>query len=61
MNLARPPEKYDPNDQAQMRAQIAAEDSRNVKVGGRVLLRSPNGALWRLAVADDGTLSAEPT
>lgn len=31
MNLPRPPEAYDPNDQAQTRVIIEAEDRRNLK------------------------------
>ena len=58
MNLPRPPERYDMEDQAQLRSIIVAEDKRNLKKLAPVLLRSPNGTIYKLSVADDGTLSA---
>ena len=57
MNLARPPESYDANDQAQMRRMISDEDKRNQKRGSNVLLRAPNGSLWSVGVDNSGVLT----
>lgn len=63
--LARPKDVYDAGDEAQMRAAIAAEDKRNRKKGADVelrdellILRSPNGARWKIVVSNSGVISA---
>lgn len=58
MILPRPPVQYSAADQAQLRSALQEEDLKNQKRGAPVLLRSPNGSLWKLSVDDSGTLSA---
>lgn len=66
LRLPVPPRSYDPNDQAQVRRDLASQMER-VLVGGqdceigdgRIILTSPNGSRFVLTIADDGTLSGE--
>lgn len=67
MSLTRAPERYDQRDQDRLRAEIERLDAQNRKreqdveiVGAeRLILYSPDGSPFYLAVADDGTLTAE--
>lgn len=65
MKLARAPERYDVQDQAQLRATVERADLENIKRGRdielvreRLILRSPNGTRYVVTVSDTGTLSA---
>lgn len=67
MNLPNPPADYSPGWQARQNTAIAQADQANLKrdrdndVGaGRLILTSPDGTRYALAVADDGTLSTVP-
>lgn len=64
INLPKPPDKYDTNDQQAIRAAIAQADRANQKRNTRIdmgrapfTIQSPNGTIWNVQVADDGTLS----
>lgn len=64
INLPKPPDKYDTNDQQAIRAAIAQADRANQKRNSRIdmgrapfTIQSPNGTIWNVQVADDGTLS----
>lgn len=64
MNLPAPTPAYSPDNEAATRRALEQEDKRNVKIGGdiefingKLIIRSPNGTRWRLAVADDGEVS----
>jgi len=65
LNLPQPSRQYSPDDQAQLRRELAKQLDR-VLVGGqdceigdgRVILTSAGGSRFVLTVADDGTLSA---
>lgn len=64
MNLPRPPQKYDADDQERTRAAINQADQANVKRNtdiemgrARIFLKSPTKR-WVLTVDDAGTLSA---
>ena len=62
MNLAKPPQKYDPSEQAQMRAELVSEDRQNFKKGRdvrllngeRFTLKSPDGSEWSLTIDNAG-------
>lgn len=66
MLLPSPTLAYNMMDQSQMRAEIEREDGQNWKrgrdielaQGERLILRSPDGARWALAVDNAGVLSA---
>ena len=66
MNLQGPPAAYDPADQAALRDALQAADQDNRKRradvdlsnGERLILKSPNGARWSVAVSNGGVLSA---
>lgn len=64
MNLPRPGQQYDPNNEANARGLIEAADGQNMKKTQdvdiskrRLILQSPDGTLFSVTVADDGTLS----
>lgn len=65
LNLLPPGDQYDPSRERQRDLLLERADRDNRKRGQdietdeeRVILRSPDGARWKLAVANDGTLSA---
>jgi hypothetical protein len=65
MKLQRPTARYDERDQIEMRSVIEREDEQNVKrnrdyeVGAtRIILTSPNGTRYAIAVDNAGALSA---
>jgi hypothetical protein len=66
MRFARPKTAYEPADEARYRDQTDASLSRayargeSVELwpGTSVILRSPNGARWRIQVSNAGVLSA---
>ena len=65
LSLPRPQATYDANDEAELRRSLEREDRNNRKIGtdvevgaNRLVLRSPNGARWSVAVSDTGVLSA---
>lgn len=65
LNLPQPSRQYSPDDQAQLRRELAKQLDR-VLVGGqdceigdgRIILTSAGGSRFVLTVADNGTLSA---
>lgn len=57
MNLNRPPEKYDPEDQRQMRDTLSSADNANIKkntIQDKITMRSPNGSVWILTISNAG-------
>lgn len=61
--LPTPPEKYDPQNEAQMRALVERSlSSKQDRTGDhspdRLILVSPDGTRWRVTVSDLGALSA---
>lgn len=68
MNLGAAPATYSERDQNDLRQTLDREDKRNrkldtdVEVGGTagpfLILRSPNGNRWKIAVSNAGALSA---
>jgi hypothetical protein len=56
LNLPMAPGQYDATEQAQIRGLLEREDRRNQKIGGDVILRAPNGSLWKLVVNNSGAL-----
>lgn len=59
----QPPERYDRIAEIRRNAIIAEELQRSLSRESAqpfLLLTSPNGAVFKLVVADDGTLSATP-
>lgn len=63
MRLSKPPAKYDPHDEAVKRDEMRKADEENYKkgrdvvfrTGQRLIMPSPDGTLWVLSPADDGT------
>lgn len=69
LTLPRAPGAYDPRGEQTVRGLIEAADRDNLKRGRDLdlgnatvglILVSPDGSRWRLTVADDGTLGADP-
>lgn len=65
LNLPRPPGTYDAGEQAQLRRALEQEDRNNRKIGTdvevgaqRLVLKSPNGARWSIAVSNAGVITA---
>ena len=58
MKLPRPPMQYDPQTEFLRNGEIERADGQNVKIGGDIILRAPDGGKWRLTVDNSGTLSA---
>lgn len=65
MNLPAPAPDYSQANEAAMRRTLEQEDRRNRKVGAdveigheRLVLTSPDGTRWTVAVSDAGVLSA---
>ena len=65
LNLPQPSAQYSPEDQAQLRRELARQLDRTLMGGqdceigdGRIILTSPGGSRFVLTVADNGTLSA---
>lgn len=65
MKLPEPSSAYSRDDQREVRRQVEQADQQNHKRnrdievgGGRVILTSPNGTRYALAVSNTGTLSA---
>lgn len=65
MRLPRPPERYDPRDQAELRVQLERADDashkrgQDVEIGAaRLILRAPNGTRYSITVSNAGALSA---
>lgn len=57
MSLSRPPETYNVEDQAQMRATLDAMDRANIKKGVPItglIFKAPNGSKWELSVSNAG-------
>lgn len=65
MRLTTAPDAYNKGDQQSMRRELETADMANFKKGQdvrlqngeRLILKSPNGTLYYLKVANDGTLS----
>ena len=65
MRLPPAPDTYQPPDQAALRRLLSQADDDNIKKrrdivlanGEGLVLRSPNGSLWRLVVSNAGALS----
>lgn len=70
MNIPSPSPAYDPQNEAAARQAIEQEDRRNVKAGAditfagdalaknpRLIIKSPNGTLYRVLVNNAGALS----
>jgi hypothetical protein len=64
MNLPNPGPSYNAGNEAQTRAAIEAEDTRNLKKGGdiviknnRLILTSPDGTQWSGTITDAGVVS----
>lgn len=64
MKLALPSQSYSVADQRELRRALELEDRRNhkrnadVEIGeGRLILTSPNGTRYAVAVSDTGTIS----
>lgn len=66
MSLSRAPSRYDPRDQDRLRNDLERMDGLNRKVGQdvevagseRLILASPDGSRWEIAVSDAGVVSA---
>ena len=65
LNLPQPSAQYSPEDQAQLRRELARQLDRTLMGGqdceigdGRIILTSVGGSRFVLTVADNGTLSA---
>ena len=63
MNLAKPPPRYDAEEEAQMRATLMREDARNLKIGknvdvrgAKLILTAPNGTRYQVTVSNTGVL-----
>ena len=64
LSLPKPALAYDARDQAQLRRALEQEDRNNrklhadVEIGSeRLILKSPNGSRWSLAVSNTGALT----
>jgi hypothetical protein len=70
MNLPSPSPSYDPQNEAAARAEIKREDERNIKTatditfsgdstdgGPKLILKAPDGGLWRLVISNVGVLT----
>lgn len=64
MRLPDPPERYDPDHQREVSARLEQEDAQNRKKGrdveigsARLILTSPNGTRYAVAVDNTGILS----
>jgi hypothetical protein len=63
------PQAYERSNEQQTREAIRRADAQNFKAGSdvrlqqgeRLILKSPNGSLWSITVANDGTITATPT
>ena len=65
MNLPSAPAQYSAEDQRRLRSDLEREDRQNLKRGRdielsdeRLIIRSPNGSRFALAVSNAGVLSA---
>lgn len=65
MRLPNPPDGYSRADQAEIRRQVEQADNENHKRnrdveigGGRLILKSPNGARWSITVSNAGVITA---
>lgn len=63
MQLSRPGQAFDAQDEARVRAAIERADAENFKRGrdveiggGRLILTSPDGTRFQVIVEDDGSL-----
>lgn len=61
--LPEPPDRYDPETEAERNRILEAADEVNLKRGrdaepNRLILTSPNGTRWVVSVDDTGTLTA---
>ncbi len=59
MKLSVAPPNYDQDDQARLRGALEQADRQTLKRGiaaPELLLRAPNGGVWRLTVSDGGVL-----
>jgi hypothetical protein len=57
LNLPSPGPSYSVENEAQTRAALEREDKRNQKLGEPIILVSPNGSRFSLAVDNAGALS----
>lgn len=65
MNLPAPTSDYSAANEAAVRRALEQEDRRNRKIGAdvemgreRLVLKSPDGSRWAIAVSNAGVLSA---
>lgn len=63
MNLQRPPDRYEQEDQAQVRSAVEAADRQNVKRGVPLtsfIMVSPNGSKFEATVSNAGAWVLTP-
>lgn len=63
MNLARPPDSYQPEDQAQLRDAIVSADRNNIKKNMIIVSQvwqSPNGSKFGVTMSNAGALVVTP-
>ena len=68
MRLPNPPARYDLSTESRRNQLLEQADAQNRKSrrdvtlidDERLILRAPDGGLWQVEVANDGTLSASP-